>query len=64
MHSRLHVDVGVVGRNDNNSILGDDHAHSRIIVARHCTFNSLSAVVEDCGGVDYVANLSLSCKNR
>ncbi len=37
MHGRLHVVVVVVGRYDNSNVLGDDHAHSRITVARHCT---------------------------
>jgi hypothetical protein len=37
MHGRLHVAVAIVERNDNGNILGDDHAHNRITVARHCT---------------------------
>jgi len=36
MHGHLHVAVVVVGRNDDNNVLGDNHAHNRIIVAQHC----------------------------
>jgi hypothetical protein len=34
MHGRLHVVVVVIGRNDDNSVLNDDHAHNRINVTQ------------------------------
>jgi hypothetical protein len=33
MHGHLHVAIVVVGRNDDNNVLDDDHAHNKITIA-------------------------------
>jgi hypothetical protein len=66
MHGCLHVAVAVVvvGRNDNSTSSATTTLTAGLPLIKIVLCSSLSATVQDRGGVDSVADSSLSRKNK